>query len=305
MTDPRPAASARLPSGPGVYRFRDERGRILYIGRAGNLRRRVRSYWGGLGDRRYLRRMVRQVARLEALACDSEHEAAWVERNLLEHRRPYWNRMVGGLEVPVIIRLDPRPRAPRLDVVHEVEPAPGVLHFGPYLGGNKVRLAVSALQRVFPLAYTAEGAGGSIRDLARVRGIDPDDRDGVVAAIVAVLRREGDAVAALRVGLARRRDEAAAALAFELAARVVEEGEAVDWVLADQRAAGAEAVDVDAYGWADGVLVELRVRAGRLREWTQRPCGEVAARPHLAATPPDWVEFARRNADLAARLAGP
>jgi excinuclease ABC subunit C len=304
MTDP-PPASGRLPGGPGVYRFRDERGRVLYIGRAGDLRRRVRSYWGGLAGRRHLRRMVRQVAHVEALACDSEHEAAWVERNLLEHRRPYWNRMVGGLEVPVLIRLDPRPRAPRLDVVHEVDAAPGVLHFGPYLGGNKVRLAVSALQRVFPLAYTAQGAGGSVRDLARVRGVDPGDREGVVAAIVAVLRRDPDAVAVLHDALARRRDEAAAALAFELAARVVEEGAAVDWVVSDQRATRAGAADLDAYGWAGGLLIELRVRAGRLREWTQRRCDEAAARAYLAATPPDWVEFARRNADLAATLASP
>jgi excinuclease ABC subunit C len=120
-----PAAAARLPSGPGVYRFRDGRGHALYIGRAVNLRRRVRSYWGELGDRRHLARMVARVVRVEALACDSEHEAAWVERNLLETQRPHWNRMLGGLETPVFIRLDPRARAPRLDTVHMVEPVRG------------------------------------------------------------------------------------------------------------------------------------------------------------------------------------
>ena len=71
-------AATRLPSGSGVYRFRDGRGRVLYVGRAGNLRRRVRSYWGDLGDRSHLAPMVSRIARLEALACDSEHEAAWV-----------------------------------------------------------------------------------------------------------------------------------------------------------------------------------------------------------------------------------
>ena len=186
--------------------------------------------------------------------------------------------------------------------MHTVEPAPGVLHFGPYLGGLRVRLAVSALQRVFPLAYSAEGVRGSMRDMARVRGVDPADREGIIAAIIAVLQRDAEAVASLRERLVRRRDQAAAALAFELAGRLVVECEAVDWVVSEQRAALAEPRDFDVYGFAEGVLVELRVRTGRLCGWTQRPCTEAAARKRLEVTPPDWTGFARRNAHLAVRL---
>jgi excinuclease UvrABC nuclease subunit len=58
---------ARLPLGPGVYRFRDAAGRVLYVGRAACLRRRVASYWGGLGDRGHLAAMVARIARGEAL----------------------------------------------------------------------------------------------------------------------------------------------------------------------------------------------------------------------------------------------
>jgi excinuclease ABC subunit C len=141
--------------------------------------------------------------------------------------------------------------------------------------------------------------------MARVRGVDPDDRAGIIAAIVAVLRREPAAVLAVREALVRRRDEAAAALAFELAARLLEEGEAVDWVVADQRATVAEPIDLEIYGWSGGVLVEVLIRAGRLTGWSQRSCGPEAAPEWLALTPPAWVEFARRNADLAARLATP
>lgn len=50
--------------------------------------------------------MVRRIARVEALVCDSAHEAAWLERNLLERRLPPWNRSRGGQEVPVWVRLD-------------------------------------------------------------------------------------------------------------------------------------------------------------------------------------------------------
>jgi excinuclease ABC subunit C len=100
-----PVKAAALPRGPGVYRFRDRAERVLYIGRAVSLRRRVLSYWGDLGDRAHLAPMVARIARVEAVACDSAHEAAWLERNLLEHRRPPWNRAPGGQEAEVWIRL--------------------------------------------------------------------------------------------------------------------------------------------------------------------------------------------------------
>ena len=94
----RPPAVARLPRSPGVYRFRDARGRVLYVGRASVLRSRVSSYWPDLRDREHLAAMVARVARVEAVTCDSVHEAAWLERNLLEASLPPWNRTPGGQE---------------------------------------------------------------------------------------------------------------------------------------------------------------------------------------------------------------
>jgi excinuclease UvrABC nuclease subunit len=200
-----PVRAAALPQAPGVYRFRDRAGRVLYIGRAVSLRRRVLSYWGDLGDRAHLAPMVARIVRVEAVTCDSAHEAAWLERNLLEHRRPPWNRAPGGQEAEVWIRLSASPRRPGLTVVRQ--PASG--DFGPYLGGQKVRDAVSGLGRVLPLGYAADGQAGTERDMARVR------------------------------------------------------------------------------------------------VWRQRPCAAAAARRHLAGTPSGWADFARRNAELAARLSSP
>src|SRR5690349_19555074 len=114
MDGPARASVARLPATPGVYRFRDARGRALYVGRASQLRRRVASYWGDLRGRRHLGRMVARIVRVEEVACESEHEAAWLERNLLERSMPPWNRTAGGQEVPVYLRLDARPGGPGL-----------------------------------------------------------------------------------------------------------------------------------------------------------------------------------------------
>jgi excinuclease ABC subunit C len=297
----RPAAVAALPAAPGVYRFRDDSDRVLYVGRAGELRRRVSSYWGDLRDRRHLRRMMPRVARIEALVCDSAHEAAWAERNLLERSLPPWNRIVGGLEVPVTIRLDPSPEAPRLGFASAHRPAPGVRCFGPYLGARKVRLAVSGLERLYPIGHAGPTRTAGERELARLRGGQDTPVSQLASAVESVLDRDPTAVADALAALTARRDAAAGAQAYEAAARLQEEIEAVEWVVAPQRvtAPGAEG-DVDVTAWADDVLVRLRIRDGRLRAWEQETCTRSVSGTRA---PTGWGPFLRRNAQLAARLA--
>jgi excinuclease ABC subunit C len=295
--------AARLPRVPGVYRFRDGRNRVLYVGRATQLRRRVASYWSDLRDRAHLAPMVARIARIEAVACESEHEAAWLERNVLEYRLPRWNRTRGGQEVPVYIRLDGRRTAPGLRVVHTATAAADARHFGPYLGGERVRLAVTALHRVLPLAYTGTGLSGSQRDMAGKRGVGPADRDAIIEALVAVLERVPAAAASVRGELESRRERAVEALAFELAARLQSEIQAADWITSPQRVTLPTPGDFEVYGWAGGVLVRFQVRAGRLCAWSQSACTRAAAGRRVAATPAGWSDFAQRNAELAARLA--
>ena len=293
--------AALLPAAPGVYRFRDAAGRALYLGRATQLRGRVASYWGDLRDRAHLAPMVSRVARVEAVACDSVHEAAWLERNLLQARKPPWNRAPdGGQESEVWIRLSDDARDPGMTVVYEKDERAS--NFGPYLGGRQVRLAVSGLCRVLPLDYAGGELTGTRQAMARVRGVGPGDRIALAAMAAAVLGREPAAVAQLRASLVERRDAACAALAFELAGRLQQEAEALDWVTAEQKVTRPDGAGHDACGWSDGTLVRFEIRAGRLAGWTVRPCGAAAARRHLAATPPEWATFAQRNAQLAARL---
>jgi excinuclease ABC subunit C len=304
-------ASARLavtalPAGPGIYRFTDARNRTLYVGRAVNLRRRVASYWGDLGDRAHLVGMVSQIRAVEAVGCASEHEAAWLERNLLARSIPPWNRTAGGQEVEVCIRLDAAARSPGLSVVHAGDQRAGgmaaVRYFGPYLGGARVRLAVAGLHRIFPLGYAADHRPGTAAEMALRRGIDGADREALARSLTAVLDRLPAAVAALRAQLIERRAEAARVEAYELASRIQAELQALDWITCPQRAASLAAGDFDVAGWADGVLVRFEVRDGRMCGWRQQAAASAYARPFVAATPPQWREFARRNAELAARL---
>jgi Pyridine nucleotide-disulphide oxidoreductase/Pyridine nucleotide-disulphide oxidoreductase, dimerisation domain/GIY-YIG catalytic domain len=327
------AAVALLPSGPGVYRFRDDRNRTLYIGRAANLRRRVGSYWADLGDRPHLARMVPRTCRIEAAVCDTEHEAAWLERSLLERQIPPWNRTAGGQEVEVCIRLDASGGSPGLSVVHTSVvhasggpasggpasggPASGgpasngrsgsgsaaVRYFGPYLGGARVRMATAGLHRIFPLQYAADAPTGTMRDLARHQGVSGADRSSLAGSVAAILDRDPAAITALRLQLTARRAIAARAQAYELAGRIHAELAAIEWVTCAQRIATLDGQDAEVAGWASGVLVRFEIRAGRMCGWQQLRRTQAQAQPRLAASPPRWQDFAYRNAVLAAALA--
>jgi excinuclease ABC subunit C len=284
-----PSVVGRLPGTPGVYRFTDIRGRVLYIGRATTLRSRVASYWSDLRDRRHLAPMVARIDRIEAVSCDSVHEAAWLERNLLQTALPPWNRTPGGQESAVYIRLDP------LCVVYQPEPGDR----GPYLGGLRARQAVAGLHRILPLSYAGARLTGTEADLARVRGVAGADRTALLASLTAILDREPAAVAAARDQLIQARDRASGALAFEFAARIQDEIDALGWITGPQRVTTMTATDLTFAAWSAGTLVEFGIRGGRLCSWIQRPCRLPGAVPE---PPPGWQDFAQRNADLAARL---
>lgn len=298
----RPPEVGRLPIGPGVYRFRDPQHRTLYIGRAVSLRRRVQSYWGGLRDRPRLRRMVAQVAQVEAIECDSEHEAWWLERNLLEASKPRWNRARGGAEVPWFIRLDHREDGTGLRGVHQVEPHPWAEYFGPYLGGQRVKLAVAALDRLFPLRYAVASLSGATRDLAAVRGVTVDDRDALTAGLRTVLHRQPTPVFSALSRLGELRNASVERLAYESAARIHEEHTALQWITADQKVTVRDGPDQVAVGWSGGVMVRLRIRAGRVDAWETARCPEVEAESGRERTPPVLSRFVERAAALAVDL---
>jgi excinuclease ABC subunit C len=247
--------------------------------------------------------MVAQVTRIEAVTCDSVHEASWLERNLLEQAKPRWNRIRGGAEVPVYIRLDRTARAPRLTVRHwPVTAGPGD-DFGPYLGGTQARLAVSALDRVLPLRYTDDRLAGGLKDLARVRGIGTSDQQRLLNTVTGVLQRRQSDIETVHAHLVHLRDRASENLAFELAARLQAEIEAIAWIVAEQKVTPlVPAADAEVHGWDDGLLVTFRIRKGRLCRWEQRSCGRPAAQPLLERTPPRWSAFVARAAELGRRL---
>jgi excinuclease ABC subunit C len=262
--------------------------------------------------------MVASAASVEAIACASPHEAAWLERNLLEADKPRWNRTLGGQESQVFVRLDGDPARPRLGVVYRPQPAPGVRFFGPYLGGSRVRRAVQGLRRVVPLELSGERLRGTTADIADLRGVSSADREELIERAAAILDREPAAIAWVLAGLSELRERASSTLAFELAAIIHEEIRGMEWVTSLQRVTSADGGDFEVCAWHDGVAVEFGVRSGRLREWRQEarprprpgpglgPGQDSGPEPDIGSgpgsSPAGLAELARHTAELAAAM---
>lgn len=293
-----PRAVARLaPVGPGVYRFRDESGKVLYIGRARNLRparavvldeprRSTAARADGAADRTGGRRLVR----LRARGCLARAEPAGTLQTTLE---PDGGRPRGRLLHPLRSQTPGPALHPHAHPDHApFRPVPRRSPHPPGDLGDAPRT---------PLPYTSD-TDGSTREFAELFGIGPADRENLEQTAIAVLERDADAVTALRTELVRRRDRAAADLRFEFAAKLQDEIAAFDWIVAEQKVSHLEPHDADIYGWSNGILVNFKMQAYRMSTWTLRATSAATARPRVASTPDHWQPFAHRNAQLAAHL---
>jgi excinuclease ABC subunit C len=140
----------RLPAKPGVYLFRDERGDVLYVGKAKSLRPRVRSYFqAGRGDNRaQVPRLVRRIADLEVIVTRSEVEALHLEQNLVKRHRPPFNVRLRDDKSFPYIAVTVADEYPRVMFTRERHRR-GVQYFGPYANAKKVRETLDVLNRVF------------------------------------------------------------------------------------------------------------------------------------------------------------
>ncbi len=179
------ALAEDLPSLPGVYVMRDREGDPLYVGKAGNIRRRVRSYFGPGG--RHSRLIGRALERLESIdheTCGSEFAALLREDQLIKEMRPPCNRRgTGG--AGQYVKLTAASPSPRLYVVPGVRPDAGT-YFGPVRSQRLAREAVACLRGLFPIADP-----------------DPAVRGAAVAALAGVLEGEPAALGDLGLRLGR------------------------------------------------------------------------------------------------------
>ena len=138
-----------LPAKPGVYIFRGEDGRVLYIGKAKSLRSRVRSYFQASGETRaQIAQLPGRVADIEVIVTSTEVEALHVEQNLVKRHRPPFNIRLRDDKSFPYIAVTVEDEYPRVMFTRERHRR-GVVYFGPYANAKKVRETLDVLNRVF------------------------------------------------------------------------------------------------------------------------------------------------------------
>ena len=146
---------ASLTSRPGVYIYRDEEGKVLYVGKAKNLKNRVSSYFrkSALSTRTML--MVSKIRHAEVHQTHTEIEALLMENNFIKQYRPYYNVLLKDDKSYPYIRLNARGRAPWLSYYRGARNKKGRF-FGPFPSSASVRETLGFLQQVFKLRQCTE-----------------------------------------------------------------------------------------------------------------------------------------------------
>lgn len=144
------AAIANLPQSPGVYIMRGHKKEIIYIGKATNLRSRVRSYFSGNDPRAFVRYLDQLLAEIEFVLCANPKEALLLENTLIKRHKPRFNFMLRDDKNYLAIRIDPRKDWPRVELVRQIK-KDGARYFGPYHSAAKVRQTLNILNRYFQL----------------------------------------------------------------------------------------------------------------------------------------------------------
>jgi excinuclease UvrABC nuclease subunit len=230
-----PEVIAALPRTPGVYLMRNERGELLYVGKATCLKDRVASYFNS-GVSAKTAELVGHVWSVETRAARSSLEAALTEARLIREHKPPYNRMLKSAAPAWIIRLDLNDPFPRLQAVTKLTARPGVLQLGPFIGRRNLDHSIRALSRLLGLRVCAGRLApdedfspcvyGQMGQCAAPCNLSVDANtygDQVRRAITFLRGRAGPILGEL----ARGRDQAASAMRFEGARRFHRELEAL------------------------------------------------------------------------------
>jgi excinuclease ABC subunit C len=267
----------RLPREPGVYLMKDKKGRVVYVGKAANLRSRVRSYFSeSTSDyRAFVGLLSRILGDIETVVTNNEKEALLLENNLIKQHQPRFNVKLVDDKNFLVLRLDPKARYPRLEVVRRIG-HDGARYFGPYHSASSCRAALTVVNRHFKLRTCTDHVLNSRKrpclqyqikrcDAPCVFDIGADEYGKQVQDVALFLDGKDDE---LLERLKGRMKAAAVNMEYEAAASLRDQITALDKTLEAQRVVSQERRDQDVMGlYREGDAVELvvmTIRHGKL-----------------------------------------
>lgn len=221
---------ATIPKAPGVYIMRDANERVVYVGKAKNLRERVGSYFSQpLGYTRKMDGLIESLSRIQVEVVGSELEALLLESQLIRRYQPRYNTALRSHEQYPFIRVDVANAWPRVSLA-KARKNDGARYFGPFRSAATARKTVDLINRVVPLRTCTRsfrdarsyGAPCIQLDIGRCLGpcVGRANRDEYMALVHRVIDYVDGRDQALHEVLWQGLEEAAAALDFERASRL-------------------------------------------------------------------------------------
>ncbi|MBO0853344.1 MAG: excinuclease ABC subunit UvrC, partial [Nocardia sp.] len=282
MADPatyRPAPGT-IPVDPGVYKFRDAYGRVIYVGKAKSLRSRLNSYFADVSALHpRTRQMVTTAAKVEWTVVSTEVEALQLEYNWIKEFDPRFNVRYRDDKSYPMLAVSVNEEYPRVFVYRGARKK-GVRYFGPYAHAWAIRETVDLLLRVFPVRTCSAGVFKRHSQIGRpcllgyidkcsapcIGRVDADDHRRIVADFCDFLAGRTDRMVR---DLERRMHSAADDLDFENAARLRDDVAALKRALEKQAVVLGTGTDADVIAFATDdleVAVQIfHVRGGRVR----------------------------------------
>src|SRR3954451_6485669 len=282
MADPstyRPAVGS-IPESPGVYKFRDPNGRVIYVGKAKSLRQRLNSYFAdvaGLHPR--TRQMVTTAGSVEWTVVGTEVESLQLEYSWIKEFDPRFNVRYRDDKSYPVLAVTLNEEFPRLHVYRGPRKK-GVRYFGPYAHAWAIRETLDLLLRVFPARTCSNGVFRRHTQIGRpcllgyidkcsapcVGRVSADEHRQIVDDFCDFLAGRTDALVRR---LEKQMAEASANLEFELAARLRDDLGALQRAMEKQAVVFGDGTDADVVAFAEDDLEAavqvFHVRGGRVR----------------------------------------
>ena len=264
MTPQIATALASLPDGPGVYLMKDAQGHVLYVGKAQNLRNRVRQYWqlgrGGTAPALRIESAIDRVHDLEWTLTDTVSEALLLEANLVKRHQPRFNVRLKDDKSYPFIKITLGDDFPRIERTRKL-PQDGSRYFGPYASASSVDEAMNLIRRLFPFRTCSIDIQDGERALSRpcllyhikrcqgpcIEAIDKQAyREDIDQVMLFLDGRQEQVARTLRRDMAAASD----AMEYERAAALRDKVKAIERTMESQKMAGFARRELDVLGFA-------------------------------------------------------
>jgi len=265
------------PKEPGVYLMKDSSGTILYVGKAKDLRARLKQYFAKSDSRPVIPHLLSQISSIDTIVVLSEKEALLLENNLIKKHQPKYNALLKDDKSFVTISINHKHPWPMVRIVrYKGKPPANALYFGPYTNGYAAKQTLELLRRLFPLRQCSDrelinrSRPCILYDLKKcvapcVGKCSKEDYDGIVRQVIHFLKGNQDLVVK---ELKEEMERASEALAFEKAQALLTLIQAIESTLEVQSVEKVGAEDFDVIGlyrpYEEVFLSQMQYRSGKL-----------------------------------------